>query len=68
MSLSQRRSDDPSDQRNWALDCQICDLRFLAGTIADVAEHWNAEHPDQEADKPHLQRPPIAQAPKMWLH
>ena len=47
MRRTERRSDDPNDQRNWGLDCAArgCGRRFEpTETVAQLAEHWNRAH------------------------
>lgn len=42
--MTERRSTDVNDSRNWALDCAFggCGQRFAATmVVGDVAEHWN---------------------------
>lgn len=55
MARVERRSTDPADHRNWALDCEFagCGQRFEKGIVADLAAHW-ALHPGVDREKPRV--------------
>lgn len=55
MTWSTKRSDDPSDERNWALDCAFngCGMRFPSTMlIGDMVDHWNT-HEGQRTGEAH---------------
>jgi hypothetical protein len=47
---------DPTNAENWQLKCHCCNQVFdPQTTVGALAAHWQAFHPEQDPDNPHVE-------------